>query len=74
MGRPEIYRKKAMQCLLATERLSGPAERLAVLRIARSWLTLANRAERGTYSAPDPGPGGCSEDAIFTSSEPPIPL
>jgi hypothetical protein len=63
-----------MQCLLAAERLRGLSERLAVLRIAQSWLTLANRADRGTYSVPDRGPGESSEDAIFIGSEPPIPL
>jgi hypothetical protein len=52
LGRSETYRKKALQCLLAAERLRGPAERFAVLRIAQSWLTLANRAACGTATAP----------------------
>jgi len=49
LERPEIYRRKALQCLLAAERLRGPAERVAVLRIAQSWLSLANRAACGTF-------------------------
>jgi hypothetical protein len=40
---------KALQCLLAAERMSGAAERIVVLQIAQSWLTLADRA---TVAAP----------------------
>jgi hypothetical protein len=72
LGRPEIYRRKALQCLLAAERLRGPAERLTVLRIAQSWLILANRAARGT----DQGSGAIGEVAAFADPElpPAIPL
>jgi hypothetical protein len=75
LGRPEIYRKKALQCLLAVEGLRGPAERLAVLRIAQSWLALANRAASATDFVPDQG-SGASEDAAFSDpgSSPAIPL
>jgi hypothetical protein len=71
-----MYRKKALQCLLAAESLHGPAERLAVLRIAQSWLALADRAARGTDFVPDQGSGASSGDAAFTDSElsPAIPL
>jgi hypothetical protein len=75
LSRPEIYRKKALQCLLAAERLHGPAERLVVLRIAQSWLTLANRAAHETNFVPDQL-SACSEDATSTGSglPPAIPL
>jgi hypothetical protein len=78
LRRSEIYRKKALQCLLTAERLHGPAERLAVLRIAQSWLALANRAACNVVS--DQHSSGSRQDAGFSAdgpgSEPPpaIPL
>jgi hypothetical protein len=33
---------KALQCLLAAEKLRDPAERVAVLQIAQSWMNLAD--------------------------------
>jgi hypothetical protein len=52
LGRPEEYRMKALQCLLAAERMHGPAERIIVLQIAQFWLTLADRASSKTVAGP----------------------
>jgi hypothetical protein len=61
---------------LAAERLHGPAERLAVLCIAQSWLTLANRAARVIDFVPDHSSSASTEDAPVAGSRPPpaIPL
>lgn len=42
MDRREKYRKKALECLIAAENLRDPAERVAVLQIAQSWMSLAD--------------------------------
>jgi hypothetical protein len=42
LDRREKYRGKALQCLLAAEKLHDPAERIKVLQIAQSWMSLAD--------------------------------
>jgi hypothetical protein len=40
------YRKKAEECLRAAEKMCSPAERIAMLGIARNYMSLADYAGR----------------------------
>jgi hypothetical protein len=42
LDRREKYRLKALQCLLVAETIHDAAERVAVLQIAQSWMSLAD--------------------------------
>jgi len=48
----ETYRKKAMNCVLAADRVRDPHVRLALQSLARNYMRLADyldhRGERGT--------------------------
>lgn len=46
------YREKALDCLMAAERVHDPAEKMKLLEIAQQWMALAehiaHRLEQGT--------------------------
>jgi len=46
------YREKAEECMRAAEKMRNPAERIEMLGIARSYLTLADHAGKSQVNSP----------------------
>ena len=46
MSTREVYRKKALECLLAADGMANLENRVAMLELARYWLHLATRSEQ----------------------------
>ena len=45
MSTREVYRKKALECLLAADGMANLENRVAMLEVAQIWMRLANRGE-----------------------------
>jgi hypothetical protein len=45
MSTREVYRKKALECLLAADGMANLENRVAMLELARIWMRLANSSE-----------------------------
>ena len=45
MSTREVYRKKALECLLAADGMANLENRVAMLEVAQVWMRLANRGE-----------------------------
>jgi hypothetical protein len=43
---PALYRLHAADCVVIAQRNSDPNERATLLAMAKSWLTLADRADK----------------------------
>jgi hypothetical protein len=63
LDRREKYRMKALLCLLAAEKLHDPTERVTILQIAQSWMSLADYVVgRRNYSTAHRSSAGSSGD------------
>ena len=45
MSTREVYRKKALECFLASDGMANPEHRVAMLGLAQIWMRLANMGE-----------------------------
>jgi hypothetical protein len=45
MSRRELYGKKALECLLAADRMVSAENRVAMLELAQFWMHLGTRTE-----------------------------
>ena len=61
MSRSNDYRRNAANCLTVAEGITDPAARALLIAMARSWLVLADQADRNdkcdlVYETPPPQP------------------